>query len=93
MILKDVGDFIRERGIVSLYEVALHFQTDVTAVEAMADRWVDKGKVEKIKMDKGSCGGCMMCPSDIKIHYRWIRPQGEAVISFTLPRASFSDKK
>lgn len=56
MILKDVGDFIRERGIVSLYEVALHFQTDVTAVEAMADRWVDKGKVEKIKWTRAVAG-------------------------------------
>jgi len=88
VILKEVGDYIRERGIVSLYEVALHFQADATAVEAMADRWVDKGKVEKIKMDSGKCGGCMMCPSDIKVHYRWIRPQGEAVISFCRPSVS-----
>ena len=83
MILKDIANYIQERKIVSLHELALHFRSDPFAVEAMVQRWVEKKMVERIVMDAGSCGGCTMCPGDIKIHYRWLgasRPQTSQIV-------------
>jgi hypothetical protein len=72
MTLTDLKEYVRERGIVSLHEMSLHFSSDASAISAMMENWIRKGKVEKIQMDSGSCGGCVMCPKDIKVHYQWI---------------------
>lgn len=82
MILTDFRDFVRTRRIVSLHELSLHFKCEASAADAMMQRWVDKGLVERITMDAGKCGACMMCPGDVKIHYEWKETKGERPVTF-----------
>lgn len=80
MTLFELRDFVQQRKVVSLVEIALHFRADEHALEPMLDRWVSKGQMKKIKMDSGSCGSCSACPPGIKIHYEWLGPQSISIV-------------
>lgn len=47
MTLSDIRGFLRERQHASIGEIAGHFGTDPSTMEARIDEWIRKGKVEK----------------------------------------------
>lgn len=71
MILYEVRDYMRIHKRAALADVARHFAADPGAVRGMLDRWVVKGKLEKLSVDSYCTGGCTKCdPSAIEI-YAW----------------------
>ena len=70
MILADIRDYLRERGQVSLSDLALHFDSDPLAVRGMLDVWVRKGRVSKLQ-GGADCGGCNQCDSAANEIYQW----------------------
>ena len=60
MILTEVKDFLRERGPVSLNEVALHFDVDIETARGWLDFWQRKGRVHCVPAET-SCGSSCSC--------------------------------
>ncbi len=75
MTLIDLKNFVQQRRIVSLREISMHFRSDESAIEAMMERWIQKGVIRKVKMEEGKCGSCDICASGIKLHYEWMGPK------------------
>lgn len=71
MILSEVRDYLRQRGPVSLGDVALHFDTDPQAVRGMLDVWVRKGKVERSTLMPACGSSCSQCGVATTEVYRW----------------------
>ncbi|HIW06086.1 MAG TPA: FeoC-like transcriptional regulator [Candidatus Ignatzschineria merdigallinarum] len=64
MLLIQIRDYILKRQEVTLTELAIHFQMPESAIEKMADLWLQKALLEKLQqqcqdLDSNSgCGGC-----------------------------------
>lgn len=72
MILADIGQYIREKGQASLYDLSVHFGSEPEAMRGMLERWTSKGKV--VRTDNApSCGcGCSGCSCDGRFEiYIW----------------------
>jgi hypothetical protein len=72
MDLLQVKHYLRERRIVPLQDVALHFRVDVETVKPLLELWVGKGKVKKhAGADAGTCKGCCKCDPATLETYEW----------------------
>lgn len=71
MILSELRDYMKTHGRVALMDMANRFDTEPEALRGMLDKWVAKGKVEKLPQD-GECGkGCCSCDSATAEIYEW----------------------
>ena len=67
MLLADIRQYLKERGVASLDEVAIHFDIATDAAMFALDYWEKKGKLVLLGAACGSsCGGCNTGGS-----YRW----------------------
>lgn len=72
MDLIQVKQYLRERKIVPLQDVALHFKVDVETVRPLLAVWINKGKLQKHAGMVGACKGCCQCdPATIET-YEWL---------------------
>jgi len=72
MDLIQLKHYLRDRKIVPLQDVALHFKTDIESVRPLLETWMKKGKLQKQTGSLGACKGCCKCdPATIEI-YEWI---------------------
>jgi len=71
MILTEVRDYIRSRGLVALRDLALEFDMEEQAMRGVLEHWERKGRIRRLP--KGtSCTGCSTCsPEDIEI-FKWL---------------------
>ncbi len=60
MILTEVRRYVRERGPVSLNDVALHFDVDLDTARGWLDFWERKGQVWRVGAD-AVCGDSCRC--------------------------------
>ena len=63
MLLLKIRNYILKQQEVTLTELASHFQMPESAIEKMADHWLQKKLVEKIiqqcdSIEVSSCGSC-----------------------------------
>ena len=71
MILSEVRDYLRTHHRAALSDLALRFGTDPAALRGMLDKWIAKGRVEKLPSGTACGGGCCKCdPETIEI-YEW----------------------
>lgn len=72
MLLGQIRDYVRMRGIVSLQDVMLHFDIAADTAEFALNYWLRKGKIQ---MQTASCGsgGCSSgsCNSKQSAQYNW----------------------
>lgn len=61
MILTEIRDYIKERQLVSLSDLKLHFKTSSDEMRGMLSQWMKKGKVVKHETPSGGCHGCKSC--------------------------------
>lgn len=80
MTLTEIKEYVQQRKVVSLKEVALHFKADESAVVPMVERWVEKEKIKKVEMTAGQCAGCTSCDSSIRVHYEWLGDQSISIV-------------
>ena len=75
-MLSDIRTFVRERGRVSLYELALHFDTDEGLLEGMMLHWLRKGRIKQLKTSpcQTACGGCD-AGARAGVWYCWVKQQ------------------
>ncbi len=84
MILSQVRDYLKQRGQCTLSDIALHFDTDASAVRGMLDIWIKKGKVEK-RSATTSCGtSCQSCDPATTEIYLWCEQMTESSTDRTI---------
>ena len=71
MILAQLKARLRERGQVSLADLALHVGSDPDAVRGMLELWIRKGRVRAVQSG-AACGGCTQCDPAANAVYQWI---------------------
>ncbi len=59
-LLKEIQNLLKERGAMSLKEIALHFQMEPSAVEGMLETLERKGRVSRLDTQCAACKGCAM---------------------------------
>ncbi len=70
MDLIAVKKYLQERRLVSMKDVAIHFNQNADTVRPLLDTWVNKGKVKRT-IGK-SCGkDCCQCDPDTLELYEW----------------------
>jgi len=72
MDLIAIKKYLRERKIVPLQDLALHFRVDVDTIRPLLAVWIAKGKVHQQLGDVSACKGCCQChPATIET-YQWL---------------------
>ena len=72
MDLIQIKQYLKERKLAPLQDIAIHFRADVDTVQPMLDIWVRKGKVKKHAGDLGCQKGCCKCDPAAIITYEWV---------------------
>lgn len=71
MILRDVKNYIFERGQVPLREIGLHFEIDPEVIRGILGTLEIKGLIVRLPSGSACSGGCTQCsPESIDI-YQW----------------------
>ncbi|WP_028583640.1 FeoC-like transcriptional regulator [Desulfogranum mediterraneum] len=72
MDLIQLKQYLKKRRVVALRDLAVHFDTEPSAVEPMVERWVQKGKVKKHAGNLGCTKGCCACDPATIVSYEWL---------------------
>ncbi len=72
MILSELRDYLQSHKRASIVDMAYHFDIDPEALRGMLEKWVTKGRVEKLPMGTtcGSSSCCQCDPATTEI-YEW----------------------
>jgi hypothetical protein len=68
----DVKQYLLERKLVTLQDIAIHFRTEADTVAPMVEMWIRKGKVKKHDSNLGCRKGCCDCDPSAIVAYEWI---------------------
>ena len=67
-MLTEIIKLLKERGPMSLAELARHFQTEVPAMEGMLETLERKGRIQRLENKCSRCKGCVeVKPEDAAI--------------------------
>ncbi|WP_405229169.1 FeoC-like transcriptional regulator [Lentisalinibacter sediminis] len=70
MILSQLREYLKTQRRASLADMALHFRCEPDALRGMLNKWVAKGRVEKLP-EGAACASCCQCePERVEI-YEW----------------------
>jgi len=71
MILSELRNYLQTQRRAALGDMAIRLRTDPDALRAMLQKWIAKGKVEKLSTGTACSSGCCRCdPGSIEI-YEW----------------------
>ena len=68
----EIKQYLMERKLATLKDIAVHFRMETDTVTPMLDMWVRKGKVKKHNDDLGCQSGCCKCDSATIETYEWL---------------------
>ena len=71
MILLEVKDYIKQRKLVNLQDVSLHFQRDPDTMREILAHWVRKGVVRRAPKPSGCGVKCGSCEPSVAEVYCW----------------------
>jgi len=67
-MLTEILNLLKERGPMSLAEIARHFRSEVTAIKGMLEILESKGRVTRLDTKCSNCKGCIeVKPEDAAI--------------------------
>ena len=68
-MLTEILNLLKERGPMSLKELALHFQTEIPAMEGMLETLERKERITRLDTKCSKCKGCVeVKPEDAAIY-------------------------
>jgi len=73
MSLLELKEYLKNRNIVSINDLFIHFRTSPETLEPMLEHWIRKGKLRK-ETAESSCGGkhaSCSCGGSRDIWYQW----------------------
>lgn len=74
MTPSEVKNYLTERKIATLNDIALHFDMEPDAVRGILDIWIMKGRVRIHQGDECSSGSCCGgCGEHYKDIYEWLQ--------------------
>lgn len=77
MILADLRDYLQSHRRASLIDMANRFDVDPDALRGMLEKWLAKGRVEKLP-SSGECGtSCCKCDAAVTEVYAWVDRSGD----------------
>ena len=80
MILKDLKEYVKSNPLVSLTDIAIHFDADPEAVKGMLDFWIRKGKIKHYSSDNVCGGSCSCNQKSNNDLYEWNQQLGDISI-------------
>jgi putative ferrous iron transport protein C len=67
-MLTEIIKLLKERGPMSLAELARHFQTDISVMQGMLEILERKGRIQRLETKCSKCKGCIeVKPEDAAI--------------------------
>lgn len=74
MLLKDIRNYLQQRGTASVQEVAIHFDIAPDTAEFALNYWQNQGKLraQATNCSSGACGGCGSRDAAI---YTWVKKE------------------
>ena len=71
MLLSELRDYLKTHRRAALVDMAHRFNTDPDALRGMLDKWVAKGRIEKLP-EGTTCGStCCKCNPETTEIYQW----------------------
>lgn len=68
-MLTEIINLLKNRGPMSLAEIARHFQSEITAMQGMLDVLESKGRIQRLNTKCSNCKGCIeVKPEDAAIY-------------------------
>jgi len=68
MILSELKTYLSERKRAPIKDMAIHFNSEPSAIRGMLEHFIRKGQVHRLEMST-ACGGCQKCgESDMEIY-------------------------
>lgn len=74
-MLTRLRDYLEQRRVAPLSEIALHLGVAPDVARAMLERWQHKGRVERVEIAR-VCGSCERCGAGATEIYRWCGERG-----------------
>lgn len=80
MLMQKILEYIQLKGRVNLLDLARYFKMDESALKAMLEIWVKKGKLtlydanqncDDLKNNKKQCSDCAGCHPSASLIYIW----------------------
>ena len=71
MILSELRDYLKSHRRATLIDMAHRFNSDPDALRGMLEKWVAKGKVEKLSEAATCNNGCCKCDPAATEVYEW----------------------
>ena len=72
MILSELRSYLQQHGKVALVDLVNHFHVEPDALRGMLSKWVNKGKIEKLSLEKNCGSSCCKCDPALTEIYRWV---------------------
>ena len=75
MSLLELKEYLKNRNVVSINDLCIHFRTSPETLEPMLEHWIRKGKLLRKESSGGSCGGkhsTCSCGDSEQVWYQWI---------------------
>lgn len=65
-MIGDIKKLLEKHQSISLYDLSVRFEMEISAMEKMLEMWVRKGKITKkdYACSSSGCGGCLDCSCD-----------------------------
>lgn len=85
MLLIQIKDYILSQKEVTLPQLAVHFNLPESAIEDMAEHWVQKKTFEKLKLATGNLhdsSGCEGCTSECVMREVVVQPSASSIILY-----------
>ena len=73
-MLTAARDFVRAQGVTSLHEVAMHLGVSEEVADALMQKWLEKGRIERVAT-RPKCSACDLCAGAPTSLYRWTGSQ------------------
>lgn len=71
-MLLQIRDYICREGVVSAQQLTREFRIDLSALQPMLDRWIDKGVISKCQ-EKANCkSACFKCRTQAPEYYQYV---------------------
>ena len=72
MILADLRTYLKQQRRVALKDLMIHFNSDAEVLRAMLARWITKGQVRQLSLEKNCGTQCCRCDSTLTELYEWL---------------------
>ncbi len=72
MILSELRNYLKEHKRVTLNDLVLHFDIEADALRGMLEKWIKKGKLQRIPVNSGCGSSCHKCDPALTELYEWL---------------------